>query len=237
MERTLVISDIHGCYREFVDLLEQACYHPQKDRLLLLGDYVSRGKDSQKVVSLVMSLVQENRAIALQGNHDYRFYRVINNQASEKEIARFFEKGGEKTLQSYCKDISDDLGKARENIKAMYSLHLDFLKSLPFFYEDNDYIYVHAGINPQVSCLSQQKVQDLLNIKEEFYTKKTSVKKIVIFGHTVTKDIHGSYDIWLGGDKIGIDGGCSFGGQLNCLELVHGQVSRFYSSKFGGNDQ
>ncbi|MGG4143103.1 metallophosphoesterase family protein [Paenibacillus algorifonticola] len=232
VERTLVISDIHGCYREFIELLEKVDYRSVRDRLILLGDYVSRGPESKEVVDLVMHLVQEQGAIALQGNHDHRFVRVVENRASEKEIITFFEKGGSETLQSYCKTTKsnglDHLKEVRDVIMGELSSHMDFLKNLPCYYEDNDYIYVHAGLNPLVSQLSEQNVHDLLYIKEEFYRNKTRMEKVVVFGHTVTKDIHGSCEIWLGGDKIGIDGGCSFGGQLNCLELVHGKVGRFY---------
>jgi serine/threonine protein phosphatase 1 len=233
-ERTLVISDIHGCYHEFVDLLELAKYNSSRDRLILLGDYVSRGTCSKEVVDLVMSLVKEHGAIALQGNHDHRFVRVIENLASEKETVRFFEKGGFETLDSYCKSNISTSPEHLHEIRSymgLYSPHITFLKGLPYYYEDHDYIYVHAGLNPGYRKLSDQDIQDLLYIKEEFYNNRTNAEKVVIFGHTITKDIHGVPDIWLGGDKIGIDGGCVFGYQLNCLELKHGKVSKLFNIK------
>ncbi|WP_338551902.1 metallophosphoesterase [Paenibacillus sp. KS-LC4] len=234
VERTLVISDIHGCYREFIELLEKIEYRSLQDRLILLGDYVSRGPKSKEVVELVMHLVQEQGAIALQGNHDHRFVRVMENRASEQDITRFFEHGGSETLHSYCRTTRSNrlehLKEARDVMLGEFASHLAFLKKLPFYYEDNDYIYVHAGLNPSVAQLCEQSTHDLLYIKEQFYRNKTRMEKVVVFGHTVTKDIHGSYAIWLGGDKIGIDGGCSFGGQLNCLELVNGKVGRFFES-------
>lgn len=239
VKRTLVISDIHGCHLEFKQLLEIVNYDSAQDRLILIGDYVSRGPESKQVVELVIKLVQERGAIALQGNHDHRFVRVIQNQASEKEILKFFEKGGQETLQSYCQTNTlrnlDDLKKIQEFIMHNFSHHIDFLKNLPIFYEDNEYIYVHAGLNPLVSSMSKQEVNDLLYIKEEFYMRKNPMEKNVVFGHTVTKDIHDSFDIWFGEDKIGIDGGCAFGGQLNCLELVNGKAHQNFSIKAGGN--
>ncbi|MGQ8873309.1 metallophosphoesterase [Paenibacillus sp. TSA_86.1] len=238
-KRTLVISDIHGCHAEFKQLLEIVNYNPAQDRLILIGDYVSRGPDSKKVVDLVIELVHENGAIALQGNHDQRFVRVIKNQASEKEVSKFFDKGGRETLQSYCQtnivENSYHMKEVQDFVMDQFSHHIDFLKDLPYFYEDDEYIYVHAGLNPLVSSLSEQDPHDLLYIKEYFYTNKNPMDKIIIFGHTVTKDIHNSFDIWFGGDKIGIDGGCSFGGQLNCLELVNGKAIQNFSIKAGGH--
>ncbi len=64
---------------------------------------------------------------------------------------------------------------------------------------------------------SNQPKSDFLYIKEEFIKNPTNVAKIVIFGHTQTSDIHGSSDVWFGDGKIGIDGGCAYGKQLNCL--------------------
>jgi serine/threonine protein phosphatase 1 len=233
-DRTVVISDIHGCYQEFVDLLKLVKYNSRRDRLILLGDYVSRGPRSKEVVELVMSLVREHGAIALQGNHDHRFVRVMEDHASENETARFFEYGGFETLHSYCKNnirISPELLLEIRSYMGLFSSHLTFLKQLPYYYEDQDYIYVHAGLNPEYRKLTDQNIQDLLYIKEPFYNNRTNVKKVVIFGHTITKDIHGVPDIWLGGDKIGIDGGCAFGYQLNGLEIKDGKVNRLLNIK------
>ena len=62
-------------------------------------------------------------------------------------------------------------------------------------------------------------------IKDDFLHLSTRVEKKVIFGHTRTIELHGSSDIWFGGDKIGIDGGCAYGEQLNALILQQGVYS------------
>lgn len=41
--RTLVISDIHGCYDAFNKLLGKVHYDSAKYQLILLGDYIDRG--------------------------------------------------------------------------------------------------------------------------------------------------------------------------------------------------
>lgn len=234
--RTLVISDIHGCYREFVELLQTIEYNSNKDRLILLGDYVSRGPCSKETVSFVKNLVEEKGVIAIQGNHDYRFVKVMESTATEKELNRFFDKGGSETLKSYCrvdKIISQYLDQYRLFIMREFSSHIHFLRRLPYFMEDDKFIFVHAGLRPLHGKPQEQNVHDLLYIKEEFYQHKTHLNKIVVFGHTPTKNLHGSADIWHGGDKIGIDGGCVFGGQLNCLELMNGEISNTYKIKCG----
>ncbi len=40
---TYCISDIHGCYAEFMELLEQIKFDPEADTLYILGDAMDRG--------------------------------------------------------------------------------------------------------------------------------------------------------------------------------------------------
>lgn len=236
--RTLVISDIHGCMKEFKALLKLVRYDANKDMLILLGDYVSRGPDSKQVIDLIMELVVHHGAIALQGNHDHRFVKLIENTATEKETVAFFEKGGVETLASYFQHSNykskQHLDEIRHDMKP-FAAHISFLKQLPYFYKDEHYLYVHAGLKPGLD-LSEQSIHDLLYIKDQFYLYPTSFAKPVIFGHTNTVDIHKSPEIWHGGDKIGIDGGCAFGYQLNCLELINGEVTHMYHVKSGIKD-
>ena len=71
MERVLAISDIHGQADALERLLVYANYHPSKDRLVLLGDYIGKGPNSLETLELVEKYVQ-NGAIALRGNHEQR---------------------------------------------------------------------------------------------------------------------------------------------------------------------
>ena len=99
--RTLVISDIHGCYEQFVELLQVVGYTPREDQLILIGDLVDRGPDSLEVVDMVMTLALEDGVIVLRGNHDQRFVDVMKQKQSTED-AKFFEHGGIQLLDSYC---------------------------------------------------------------------------------------------------------------------------------------
>ena len=46
---TYVISDIHGCYNEFLSMLEKI-YFSESDNLVLAGDYIDRGKQSYEML-------------------------------------------------------------------------------------------------------------------------------------------------------------------------------------------
>lgn len=212
--RTIMISDIHGCLNELNRLLNAVEYNHERDRLILLGDYVDRGPDSKEVVERIIELVHVHGAIAIKGNHDQRLVDLINDRDVKD---KFIEHGGLATIASYTDNKEMTLDEAIEYIRDKYINHINFLETLPLFYEDRHHIYVHAGINPDVAEWREQSEYDFLYIKEQFINNRTRVDKKVVFGHTKTIDIHRKADIWFSEDKIGIDGGCAYGLQLNGL--------------------
>jgi serine/threonine protein phosphatase 1 len=236
LKRTLVISDIHGCYDSFIDLLHKLRFDAEQDSLILLGDYVDRGAKSKEVVQLVLDMVEKEGVIAIKGNHDQRLVDVIANDDEQARV-KFFEHGGLQTLSSYCgshfseEDMEKNFSQVKTFIRENYSHHLSFLDRLPYYFEDNHHIYVHAGLNPHFTDWKQQSSYDFMYIKDDFIKNKTVVNKMVVFGHTKTINIHGTADIWFGGDKIGIDGGCVSGLQLNCLAITEKNMYNTYCVK------
>lgn len=227
MRRTLMISDIHGCLDPLNALLEAVNYQSGEDQLVLIGDYIDRGPESKEVVSRVIDLVNNHNAIALRGNHDQRLVDLIRTDDAKVQ-SKFMEHGGVQTIHSYCdfnsREISlERLLEAKQYISDHYNEHITFLSELPLYYEDNDHIYVHAGLNPKFVNWKEQSDHDFMYIKNEFIHTKTRVNKKVIFGHTRATEIHGTPDIWFQEDKIGIDGGCAYGLQLNCLIYQNGR--------------
>ena len=67
--RTLVIGDIHGCWRALQALLAAVDLRPD-DRIITLGDYVDRGPNSRGVVERLIELHARGNLIPLRGNHD-----------------------------------------------------------------------------------------------------------------------------------------------------------------------
>lgn len=218
-----MISDIHGCYQEFNQLLSKVKYDPKVDQLILVGDYCDRGPDSKDVIEQVMLLVETQGVIAIRGNHD----QMLVDALLHGQDSRFLRNGGFSTLESYCgwdffggNFSLDRYREAKEYMLQHYADHFDFLKQLPFYYEDDKHIYVHAGIDPACEDWKQTLPMDFLWIREPFIEHPTNLDKTVVFGHTPTIDFHGTADIWFAEDKIGLDGGCCFGYQLNCLEIT-----------------
>lgn len=69
--KTLVISDIHGYYRELNDALHNADYR-EGDRLIFLGDYIDRGPRSRELPAFLRSVIPPEHP-AFIGNTHYSF--------------------------------------------------------------------------------------------------------------------------------------------------------------------
>lgn len=213
MKRILLISDIHGEYEMFIRLLDKVSYQPEKDQLVLLGDYIDRGPDSKKVLNKVSQL-KEKGAIVLRGNHDQMMIDVTEKK--DKAWDRWERNGGLATLANYHQ--GEELAEIPSGGK--FHEHLEFLKTLDYYHESEDYIFVHAGLEPGKSP-AETDPDTLIWIREDFH-KNYRGKKTVVFGHTPTKYLNKdqSNDVYFGKNNIiGIDGAAVYGGQLNCLEL------------------
>ncbi|MGS8635648.1 metallophosphoesterase, partial [Salmonella enterica subsp. enterica serovar Infantis] len=53
---TYLIGDVHGCYDELIDLLQQVEFTPDTDTLWQTGEVVARGPGSLDVLRYVKSL-------------------------------------------------------------------------------------------------------------------------------------------------------------------------------------
>ncbi len=201
--KTCVIGDIHGCYASLQSLLEKVI--DRADTLIFLGDYVDRGPDSKQVVETLIHLHNTHpQVIFLKGNHEL----MLENYLTGTETSMFLRIGGRQTLDSYGIPPA-----AHGNLLAMLPPpHVTFLESLTLLYEDQYGIYVHGGLQPG-RHLSRQTPDWCLWVRDRFIRSSYNFGKPVIFGHTVFRTPLVEHN------KIGIDTGAVYGGQLTALLL------------------
>ncbi|MBB4824338.1 serine/threonine protein phosphatase 1 [Sporosarcina luteola] len=226
MGRTLVISDIHGEITAFTQLLKQIDYQPGIDRLILLGDYIDRGENSKAVLDQVM-LLHEQGATVLKGNHEDMMIKAFTS-GEERPWRHWVDRnGGKETLRSYGFTeeqymVSLDVPFERPHLLSdALEKHIEFICSLEVYKEQDNFLFVHAGVNPETP-IPETEERDFLWIRDPFHNGYAG-EKTVVFGHIPTKHLHkddANHSIFFGTNNIiGIDGGAVYGGQLNCLEL------------------
>ena len=214
--RTIVISDIHGCYDELKSLLytleEKGEYNKETDKLIFLGDYIDRGADSKLVIALIRNLQENNsNVIALMGNHEDMLIDYCKGMNSSWTF-----NGYEDTLKSYMGCFEQ------------FENDVEWMKNLPLYHEDNHFIYVHAGVDISKPMHEQNK-HTLLWTRNEFIYNETMYYKQVIFGHTPTVNLNGKFKpTYTDAFNVDIDTGCVYGGALTALIIDDDEVSGFY---------
>ena len=208
--RTIVVGDIHGCYDELMKLLRKAKFK-QSDRVVSVGDLVSKGPKVREVLDLFMT---DKRFSTVIGNHDLILRRYWNGEAVELKPAQ--------------KDTHKKLSRKRDK-------YLHFLNALPFVIDLDTHLVVHAGLRPNVE-LHSQTTGDLTRIRvlgpdreSEEGTPWYHVyngEKTVIFGHWPAAEPR------RGPKAIGLDTGCVYGYSLTAYII---ETDEFVSVKAKSN--
>lgn len=215
------VGDVHGCLDELLSL-EQAIMAdgknlPGRKIIIMLGDYVDRGPASSQVVDhLIAPPPAGFERICLAGNHEVVMLDYVDGRLG---LADWMSMGAASTLLSYGIDLDRLVQVYRSSRqidevirKAIPAEHLAFLRSLPILVEARRFVFVHAGVRPEID-LDRQSDYDLAFIRSEFYERAHLLKKYVVHGHTPVSEAKRE------GMRVNIDTGAVFGGRLTALRL------------------
>ncbi len=237
--RTFAIGDIHGEATHLYKLLSCLPTLDAEDTIVFLGDYLDRGPRSKEVIDYIRSFPTRTPAkvVALRGNHEDAWLRVCKKGWDEFVLPP--GNGCLAAMRSFTGGSFPAEGEAAQPDELMELTTgmffptdvIDWLDALPYYYEDDHAIYVHAGLPPaNGTFLHPSEVDDpivLLWIRTEGFFRDYR-GKLVVFGHTRTEflpqELSGytpddPTDLWAGENVIGIDTGCGSGGFLTAVEL------------------
>ncbi|MCB1171866.1 MAG: metallophosphoesterase [Leptospiraceae bacterium] len=141
-----IIGDIHGHSGPLERLLHKLEYRPvdgvyshPKRKALFLGDFIDRGTESRKVVSIVRKMVERGHAKAIMGNHEWNALQFHSRDSNGNPLRPHSTKNIKQhaaTLQSYgCEGL--------EPSEALKS-DLEWFRTLPLFFEEDGLRAVHA---------------------------------------------------------------------------------------------
>lgn len=207
---TYVISDIHGCYDEFLAMLKEIGFS-DSDRLLIAGDYIDRGKQSYEMLRW-LEHCPEN-ILPIRGNHDEEFASYVELMVYyEKRKGLHYDFKSHGDAVSLYESVRHILGKKGSpfvyfdaygtirDLLLRYDITLDdlhgweeMIRKMPYYHETEingrSCIVVHAGyveeeedISASFSCPEEFYIY----AREEGYQLGGKKHGMVIAGHTPT---------------------------------------------------
>ncbi len=234
---TYVISDIHGEYDKFLELLDKIQLK-ETDTLYVLGDVLDRGPHPIKTLRKLMDMPN---VICIVGNHELMALECL--EFLMKEITDMsIEELDEEMLDNLVtwqyngsKSTIDEFN--RLDAKAKQEV-IEFIKDFVVYEEvsvnDKDYLLVHAGLgnySPEKE-IEDYSLHELIWVSAD-YDVQYFEHTYVVTGHTPTQTIEGNPHpgyIYQRNNHIAIDCGAHYpGGRLAALCLDTGE--EYYSTK------
>jgi serine/threonine protein phosphatase 1 len=146
------IGDIHGGCKTFQALLDKINFK-QGDRLFLLGDYIDRGNDSKGVLDTILKLMESGCDIRpIRGNHEEMMLRSFNED--HDVYSKMWP-------QMWGRDTLHNFGVT--TISELPMCYLTLLDALPPLQIDDDFVFVHAGLDMDAdNPITQSTMADML---------------------------------------------------------------------------
>ena len=199
--RLLAVGDIHGCLDKLETLMGRVD-PTENDLVIFLGDYIDRGLESPKVVEFLIGFAKTVPTVFLRGNHEDMLLKYI-----EQGDDTYLLNGGRETLHQYKKSIWGGIP----------SHHLEFFELTLPYYQTDEFIFVHAGLRPEIR-LEDQLNEDLFWLRDDFLKSDYCWGKTIVYGHTPVKKPR------FCDNRIALDTGAVFSvesgfGKLTCCEV------------------
>ncbi len=186
------VGDIHGRADLLARLFERI--EGERDRcgenpiVIFLGDYIDRGPDSAEVLELLRFGRPEGfERRFLKGNHEQAMLAFMDDPVANRQ---WLAHGGLDTLASFGV-VLPSVGAGPDSLRACAATLNErlgewdrrFLGSLERYVVLGDYLFVHAGVDPDLP-LEQQSDASLFWIRDRFLNDTRPTPLCVVHGHT-----------------------------------------------------
>jgi protein phosphatase len=230
-----VIGDVHGCFDELVELLQQLGYAtttgenasgdgsspltvipPPGRKAIFVGDLIDRGPKVPQVLKLVMTMVREGHALCVPGNHDVKLLRKLRG----KDV---------QITHGLAESLAQLAGEPPEFLKDV-EMFIDKLVS-HYVLDEGRLVIAHAGMRQRYIGRASARVREFALYGEttgetdDFglpvrypWAAEYRGPACVVYGHTPVPEAD-----WLN-RTLNIDTGCVFGGKLTALRWPEREI-------------
>lgn len=193
-----VVSDIHGEYDALMRTLQEAGYNPDNEEhfFVAVGDSFDRGPRSRDIYRFFRDLPSQ-RSKFVKGNHDLMFQEYLEKgMDGEFVLFNILHNGLGATINSFgCLDM-ENLGASISILDDCYSYIQreypglkKFIKDMPLWFETDHFVFVHAGLNPELSNWRETDEHYALWDIADAHKRVPSCDKLIVFGHYHTDQV------------------------------------------------
>ncbi|MBR2591476.1 MAG: serine/threonine protein phosphatase [Oscillospiraceae bacterium] len=212
-KRTLIITDLHGCYDECIQLLDKMAFDEENDTLINLGDTIDRGPKIYETFTFLRDLKERmgDRCILIRGNHEQMMLDASAGSRRDKEL--WYYNSGEKTVYSFI------------NHKHKIQEFRSWYEAMPYYYTEERFQCVHACLKDEDPA--KNDVETLIWGRDTDYEGK-----LVLTGHAPYRaPLYFKGDgavaiieegIWMKRPETGmiaLDTGCVYGNRLTGMVI------------------
>lgn len=238
--RIIAISDVHAHYELMQKMLDKIQLQ-EDDYLIIIGDFINRGKDSVKTYELIKKINDRKNTFVLVGNHEFSVYKRCSSREGFRIyynflIHEYYETMIGTKLKHLGKSISsfnnsDDL---YDFIKINFAEEIEFFNKLPVMLNFNNFTFVHGGYDESFT-LPQDELKFL---KFKGFNERSKINKNkIIVGHWPACNMRNnelSNKPYFNDQKniVFIDGGLGITvtGELNALEIIKKEDKLTYNN-------
>jgi protein phosphatase len=226
-----VIGDIHGCRAELETLLAEMGYvvehddegravgarHPERRRIIFVGDLVDRGPDTPGVLRLAMGMVAGGDAFCVPGNHENKLLRAMRGRNVQ------ITHGLAESLAQLDKESAEFRNEVEEFLDGLISHYV---------LDEGKLVVAHAGITERYIGRASGRVRsfclygDTTGETDEFglpvrypWANDYRGQAVVLYGHTPVPTPE-----WVN-NTLCLDTGCVFGGRLTALRYPERELA------------
>lgn len=240
--RMIVISDIHGHFDRFQELLKKVQYTPE-DYLIILGDFVEKGDQVLDTIHYIQQLDQNEKTFVLAGNCEWALTALLEVPELAPQIPLYLKRISANGCirdayhHLHLSDGHETTLGIQKQINKYLKKELNYISHLPVTLKINDFLFVHAGIERRKDY-ENCSLSSLLEM-QHFYDQGHILDETVIVGHLPTSNyfkdnIDNNVIIDQTKKIICIDGGTGVKhiSQLNALIIENHQDHITYKTEY-----
>ncbi|MDG5800009.1 metallophosphoesterase [Marinilabiliaceae bacterium ANBcel2] len=220
-----IIGDVHGYNKELKLLLKKLGYKKVNGiwqhsnyKAVFVGDFISRGPNSRKVLNIVEKMVKNGTGYAIMGNHELNaigYFTKIKGKRLNKNLSH----SNKKQFAIIEKEFKDDPAGLKRKIK--------WLRSLPPFFIRDNFRVVHAYWDDECFSIIKKRLNGnnklLKSDYREIFLDKT------LFAKAYWQIVKGA-DFALNKNLI-INKSNKHNGKVKWWELKNRQLQKLYNNK------